>query len=104
MIIVAINHYDFEGRPSEGLGGGKSTKPRSDDDDAGARGCLIETIHDHASHILLEWLPNASIVFDARNSFGYRSDQQHISPHDPRFSQLCRWMLQVRYPLRITCS
>jgi hypothetical protein len=44
MIIVVIDHNDFEGSPSERLCGGKSTKPRSDDNDAGARKYSVEPV------------------------------------------------------------
>src|SRR5262249_49829513 len=45
MIIVAIDHNDFERSASESLGGRKSTKPCSNDDDPRARHCFVETGH-----------------------------------------------------------
>ena len=47
MIVVAIDQNDFERSPSEGFGRGKSTKPRTDDDDAGGGSvCSVRSIID----------------------------------------------------------
>jgi hypothetical protein len=67
---VAIDHNDFERSPSEGFGGRKSTKPRSDDDDARAGECLVGTVDYRVFLTPVDAFPTVSIVIDDQKSLG----------------------------------